>query len=1168
MSIVEKVSINTHYTRSVNLERDSGSGAVLDAYIPTSRALRTLERVASTLHDKQAPRAWSLVGPYGSGKSSFSVFASQLLSAPAEPATKAVFNKLAGIEPSLASSIEAATSNTKGMMQVLVTGAPEAMGRRILVGLRDALSQLCAGRRGKRPAVLGKMDSVIQSQEISASAVLGLTKELQLFLSKARYPGIVLFIDELGKFLEYEARHYGANDIYLLQALAEHACQGDSCNLYLFVMLHQSFEQYAKGLGENLKNEWSKVQGRFEEIPFIESSEQVLRVVGSALKQSLSKQEESANKKTIADVVDVLLEAKALPPSMKKKDAVGLFMSCYPLHPVSALVLPLLCQKVAQNERTLFSYLGSHEEHGLADMLNRLESTAEWVLPHHIFDYFISSQSAVLSDYATHRRWAEVVTALERLGDASGADEALLKSIGLLNIVGAKGGLKSSKVVLETIGNARTITKSLKNLTKDSVITYRKFNSEYRVWQGSDFDLEDALQQGLDHIGEFELADMLNREKSLQPVVARRYTIRNGALRYFTPTFVDARTYNKLTTQATVPRIILFLAAGQDDESIFFDEVATFYSPLDIVALIMNGSQLRESTGEVIALRHVGHSRPELNADLVAKREYQDRLSAAEHAQDVLLGRLLDTPEDCAWYYKSKPKPVANKRQFQGQLSSILEAVYNKSPELHNELVNRDKPSSTANAARNKLLYVMLNSAGQTDLGIDKFPPEKAVYRSILKETRLHQETELNQWQFCVPEKGSPFFHVWQRIELFLNDTEKEPMSFADLNAELLAPPYGVKAGILPILYIAVYCAYQQELAIYENRQYRPTLTKEMLDRFVRRPDTFTVQRFRIQGLRASIYEQYKTLFTDNEEKTVVQLVRPLANLIEGLPEFTQRTKSKMLSNDARAVRDAFLLSKSPEKLLFEELPNLLGYDVLAEGETVSLEGFAAQLTSSLRELKYFHSAMVKQQAELLCQALHLGEYQDLSELRRLACSRFLGLEQHTVDVDGLKAFIKRLTKREGQDDEWLDNVLMFLGRKPTAKWTDTDRAEAELRLSDFAKRILDLRKLRVHYDQVATSDDGEFDVILLKSLRQSAESGAESNEALATIDAKRREVISEVKNEISDLLDKHTDEELKLAILADLVDEFLANSKGGSAYEVSEAEPRTYRKRSIKRVK
>jgi hypothetical protein len=290
-----------------------------------------------------------------------------------------------------------------------------------------------------------------------------LFSEAQKALAKIGFKGILLIVDELGKFLEYEARHYGANDIFLLQSLAEHACGGSKCNLFLFVMLHQSFEQYAKGLGESLKNEWSKVQGRFEEVPFIESSEQVLRVVSSAFEYKFSKQESSTIRKAITDVVEVLDSSGALPSVLKKTEAIRLFESCYPLHPVSALILPLLCQKIAQNERTLFSYLGSHEEFGLVDMLARLSSVDEWVFPHHIFDYFISNQSAALSDYATHRRWAEVVTALERLGDARSGDIALLKTIGILNIIGAKAGLKPSKAILEASQPSRkAVAKSLK----------------------------------------------------------------------------------------------------------------------------------------------------------------------------------------------------------------------------------------------------------------------------------------------------------------------------------------------------------------------------------------------------------------------------------------------------------------------------------------------------------------------------------------------------------------------------------------------------------------------------------------------------------------------------------------------------------------------------------
>ncbi len=94
MSINNLVTVNTHYTRSVNLERDASSVDVINAYIPTSRALRTFARVSDEFNTELSPRAWSLIGPYGSGKSSFSVFLSQLLSNPADEGSHAALQVL------------------------------------------------------------------------------------------------------------------------------------------------------------------------------------------------------------------------------------------------------------------------------------------------------------------------------------------------------------------------------------------------------------------------------------------------------------------------------------------------------------------------------------------------------------------------------------------------------------------------------------------------------------------------------------------------------------------------------------------------------------------------------------------------------------------------------------------------------------------------------------------------------------------------------------------------------------------------------------------------------------------------------------------------------------------------------------------------------------------
>ncbi|UHQ53735.1 hypothetical protein [Microbulbifer sp. YPW16] len=1157
MSLLEKVKVNTHYTRSINLERDADSLDVVKSYIPTSRSLSLFRRIAEGFSYEQAPRAWSVVGPYGSGKSSCQGFSAHLLSDPTEKTTKAAVNTLKSVAPELSKLFAKEVKGTRGYLKVLITGSPEPMANKIVKGMLVAAEKFWSAQAGAKPRVIKLLKEESEKPGVSTTTVIALVKKLQVALLKASSNGIFLVIDELGKFLEYEARHYGANDIYLLQALAEHACEQGESKLFLFVLLHQSFDQYAKGLGESLKNEWSKVQGRFEEVPFLESSEQTLRIVSAAFSQNFSKKEDQVITNYTKAVVGALNAEDALPGVLDEASATELFKSCYPLHPVSAILLPVLCQKVAQNERTLFSYLGSHEEHGLQDMLSRIDNVDGWIYPHHIYDYFITNQPAALGDYTTHRRWAEVVTSIERLGDAPEYQINMLKTIGILNIVGAKGGFKASKSILQSCSSSLKRV-GIKPLVEKSIITYRKFSNEYRVWQGSDFDLEAAVEEELNNLGEFSLAEQLNKEKALMPIVARKYTIRSGALRYFFPEFIDAQTYKRSEVQAEQPRILFYLAAAQDDEKYFLSDIANYYSILDITSLCLNGSQLREATAEVLALRQVQINRQELNTDPVAKREFEDRLTAAESAQSVLLQDLLDRPEQALWYHAGKQLTVSSKREFQEAVSYVLANAYNKSPFLHNELINRDRPSSQANAARNKLMVAMLNHADQVDLGIRKFPPEKAIYRSILRETGIHCQRTLN---FCVPPKTSTLYPVWQRIEDFLDQTEKAPKSFAELNQELIAPPYGVKAGVLPILYMAVYVVYQHELALYEERRYRPFFTEEMVERFVKRPDEFTVQRFRISGLRASIYEEYCKVIQggDQAKRTVIQLVRPLASWMGALEPYTQKTNSPDISEKSKRVRGAFQLAKSPENLLFEGLPKALGYESELKQKEPNLEGMAASLQECLQELKSAYPKMLEKQVRNLSKALHMDEGQNLSDLRRKAIGRYEGLDQHTVDIDGLRAFIKRLTKREGDDASWLENILMFLGRKPSAKWTDTDVGEADVKLSDFAKRILDLETLRLHYDRSAEKLEGDFDVILLKTLKK----GQEPIDEVVAIDQARHEAIQGVKNLLKKTLQSHNDSELQLAALAELVDEFLNERQFATQNKGSKA-----RKRNLTRVR
>ncbi len=75
---------------------------------------------------------------------------------------------------------------------------------------------------------------------------------------------IILIIDEFGKSLEYMSRFPGNGDLFILQTLAEMR------GINIWVCLHQAFEEYAAGLTEKQRREWGKVQGRFEDIVFVE----------------------------------------------------------------------------------------------------------------------------------------------------------------------------------------------------------------------------------------------------------------------------------------------------------------------------------------------------------------------------------------------------------------------------------------------------------------------------------------------------------------------------------------------------------------------------------------------------------------------------------------------------------------------------------------------------------------------------------------------------------------------------------------------------------------------------------------------------------------------------------------------------------------------------------
>jgi ABC-type dipeptide/oligopeptide/nickel transport system ATPase component len=73
MQLNKLISVKTTLTKSINLDRDRSTKELLESYVLTSTAMQSIQNVINTQKNININKAWSLIGSYGSGKSSFAL---------------------------------------------------------------------------------------------------------------------------------------------------------------------------------------------------------------------------------------------------------------------------------------------------------------------------------------------------------------------------------------------------------------------------------------------------------------------------------------------------------------------------------------------------------------------------------------------------------------------------------------------------------------------------------------------------------------------------------------------------------------------------------------------------------------------------------------------------------------------------------------------------------------------------------------------------------------------------------------------------------------------------------------------------------------------------------------------------------------------------------------
>ncbi|MFD3658476.1 ATP-binding protein [Streptomyces sp. NPDC058620] len=1058
--------------RSTNLERDVQEKHLNDPYVGV-RTLDVLDRVTNAVADPRRTRAWSFTGPYGSGKSTLSNLFDAFLGhdetrrAEAEAAVRATkpgqATRLARVRDEL--------SDGAGFLGAVATARREPLAATVHRALQTAVERKWKKRVPKEiaQALAVCAEREVPSQESLVNAVTILCE---------RHP-LLLIIDEFGKTLEYLAAKGDSgsaeSDVFLLQELAEKGAGPSGMRLFMFTLQHLAFTDYAARSSAIQTQEWAKVQGRFEDITFTPNLGDAVHLMRRRLDltgvaepglELIRKQADAAahawGHHALSAVVDISAET---------------FAGLYPLHPLTAVAAPLLASQIGQHDRSLTGFLASDEPNTVRRTLDTLSSdTPERActvrLPQ-LYDYFFASGRTTILASANASRWLEVDNRLNEAHGLPAEDQDVLKAIGILNLIDADGLLRATPPMIQFSLNDpadapdperfTALQKQLSKLVDDGFIVHRSYSDEYRVWQGTDVDIDARVREVATRIAPADVMGYFGKHLGTvlpAAVVAGGHSQRTGMLRYFS-TAVSHK-----SEKLTGPQVVQDAADGLIVYHLGpLETRPVVQSPLPVLIGTTKSPEAVLQAGiDLVALEEL---LDDDTIDHVAIREIEERATYLSQTIGALLDEAFNplSPQS-SWYLWHKGTEVLGDesepieaRSYANLASQACDRVYPNTPHIRNEMVGRHQLTSNGARARRELLTSMLQRSGNPLLGYDKtkYTPERAMYHGVLEYLGLHRaagETDAGTDTTSILthglsrpnlEKNPSITKAWEALEEALTSA-KQATPIVDIYQQLMAPPYGVKAGVVPILVVTALILRAQDIALFEDGNYCQRLTPEIVERLnVPYPDRFTVKAAPTgRGQRLLVVNSLaKALDVDTPRSRAARnpallgVTRAMLERVMVLEPYAQKTRR--LSTEALAIRDVLSQATDPDELVFTSLPAALGFEPIGATtarDEETAQAYVASLTTALDDLTGAGAALRQEVVATIGREFRLSA--ELTSLRSGLTERLRGFANAPLEIN-LQGFVSRVLNESLPDEDWLDPIIIRLANRALGDWSDKD---------------------------------------------------------------------------------------------------------------------------------
>lgn len=989
----EVIEFNSSFKTAINLYLSLNKTEKVLNYIPTKSSAHFMDDYMQAVLGKKE-HATLLVGPYGKGKSHLLLVLLAVLSLERTPENEKIINqlkcKLKGVEEignKTCSDVDkiwkskrylpVIINDTKGdLNQAFLRALSDALKRENLEELApdtffseairrtgewekdypDTFKAFSKSLKAKSYDIeklradlkLFSKDALDVFKEIypkvtagstfnplATSDVLPLYRSVSdVLVEEYGFAGIYIVFDEFSKFIEGLDGTTVGHTMKLLQDMCELAADSSNAQIYLTMVAHKSIKEYGKYLSQEIINAFTGIEGRILEKYFVTSSKNNYELIRNAI----VKREDGLNlilgiEKYIGE--EALINYYQLPAfksNFSKADFETIILKgCYPLNPIAAYLLLNISEKVAQNERTLFTFISNDEPNSLARFVSEHEAKAGWVIGADlVYDYFSGLFKKEISNELVHNLWLGAEYALSKCETEE--EKKLIKTLALISIVNKPEEILADEKFLSMAASLIDGNATIASLSSKQLI-YKKSSLGAFVFKtraGSELKAEIKKQREIKG-NNCNYAKVIQLITGKYFVVPRRYNAEKMMTRYFRHEYMNVESFLEIKNadvffdrnDAADGKVVTLFSFGKTSQA----EIKNHFMELKCKKLIVVAP--KKIIGEVQALcdyeilQEIRSNQTFIQGNEVLQREIplleEDLVKLVEDELDAIYS----SDETKVFYWTDAKIKVDSQNQEENAVNKCCEELYSRTPIINNEMINRVIISTAqTRKARLNIIEAILQK-NDTEYFYSGTNQEATIYRSVFYRTGITKN-----------EPESSIEEIIALLNGFVDSCSNNKILFTEIIGKLTSAPYGMRLGVIPLFLAKVLSERGEDLVAYFSSMEVP-ITAEIIVNMCEKPDEYSLFVSKKDFEKETYINSLNELFGVNDSRALTEnriknIVLCMQRWFRALPQIARNNAGISEYGDSDELKKRMkalkkILQKveiNPYEILFVNIPN------------------------------------------------------------------------------------------------------------------------------------------------------------------------------------------------------------------------------------------------------